>query len=403
MRTAPKRALVVAVAALAALSLASCSSSGNTPSSSSSSSTPYRVLVLGGLSNASLADQASTSVDSAKAGAAVINKSGGIDGHKVVLTVVDDQGDPTTAVSAVRSAINSSTPPNLILNSGPSTIASATLPIISQAGILSMNIGPTPTSSNPSDFPLNFDLSPGPTEYMKGFVTYFKSKGYKTVGILHGNDAYGTSLGTLADSSLSAAGFKIVSNTPYDVTALDMTAQIQTVEAAKPDVLLLDAYGAPVGYVLQGIQKLGWNVPIAADNSVPATPIVSEPAPAGILGTPEVKNLTFEVFKSTKYDPSATLVNQAVAAMKAVGPIKTTLILAYNYDAFALVNAAATKAGSIDSKAIAKELVVSSVTSSAKTAILGDYGFTASAHAPNISGSEFEFIGPSKIADGQFH
>lgn len=400
------RGLAITVAAVTALALASCSAGGGTTggSTSGASKEPYRVLVLGGLSAAgALADNASTSVLSAQAGAATVNKEGGINGRKIKVTVVDDKSDPTTAVTAVREAINSSTPPDLVLNSGPSTVADATLPIISQAGILSFNIGPTATSSDPKTFPLNFDLSAGPTEYLKGFIGELKDKKYKKVGILHGSSAYGESFGKLAETNLTAAGVKVTTNQEYDVAALDMTPQIQAIQATKPDALILDAYGAPLGYVLQGIQKLGWDIPIVADNSVAATSLTSTPPPAGVLGTDQVKNLTMEVYASTKYNASATLTNEAVKEMKSLGTIKATLILAYNYDAPILVAAAAKKAKSTDPKAIAKALEDSAVTKAAKTAIIPDYNFNSTVHSPNLTAAAFAFIAPAKIVDGQFH
>jgi branched-chain amino acid transport system substrate-binding protein len=361
------------------------------------------VLVLGGISSETLGKNASTSVLAAQAGAEVVNADGGILGRQIEVTVVDDKGDPTTAVTAVREAINSDTPPDVVLNSGPSTVADATIPIISAAGILSFNIGPTATSADPAQFPLNFDLSPGPADYLEGFITYLKGEGYKNIGIIHGSSSYGEFFGQLAEEKLSAAGFKIVGNEEYDVAALDMTPQLSTLQAAKPDALVLDAYGAPLGYVLQGIEKLGWDVPMVGDNSVAATGLISTDPPAGVLGTPVLDNLVMEVFNSTKKSADAELTNQAVEAMSKLGEIKASLILAYNYDTMPLVRAAAESVGSADDPAaLAKALEDTAVTAKAKTAILSQYNFSSKSHGPNASGDEFQFISPSKLENGQF-
>lgn len=403
-RSAISRSAVAlaSVAAATALVLTGCSAPAD--SGTPESTEPYRVLVLGGLSaEGALANNAATSVLSAQASADVVNAAGGILGRQVEVTVVDDKGDPTTAVTQLREAINSDTPPDVVLNSGPSTVADATLPIISQAGILSFNIGPTATSSDPKEFPLNFDLSPGPAEYMEGFITYLKGEGYKSIGIIHGSSSYGEFFGSLAEEKLGAAGFTIVGNEEYDVASLDMTPQLSTLQAANPDALVVDAYGAPLGYVLQGIEKLGWGVPLVGNSSVAATGLISSDPPSGVLGTSAVENLVMEIFKSTKYDPDATLVNEAVAAMTAIGEIKSTLILAYNYDTLPLIKAAAESVGSLDDPAaLATALEDSAVTAAAKTAILGQYNFTAESHTPHATGDEFLFISPSKIVNGQF-
>ncbi|WP_427004802.1 ABC transporter substrate-binding protein [Pseudarthrobacter sp. H2] len=396
--------IFAASAAAVTLALSGCGAASGSDTSGSGSAKPYRVLVLGGISaQGALATNAATSVLSAQAGAKAINAEGGILGRQVEVTVADDQADPTVAVTKVQEALNSSTPPDVVLNSGPSTVASATLPLISQAGILSFNIGPIANSADPSQMPLNFDLSPGPTDYLKGYVGYLKDKGYKSVGILHGSSSYGELFGKLTQETLTSNGFTVTDNEAYDVAALDMTPQLSAIQASKPDALVVDAYGAPIGYVLQGIDKLGWNVPIVANNSVAASPIVGKLPPDGVVGTPQVANLAMEVFNSTKYDPSATGVNDAVKTMLSIGPIKASLILAYNYDAFQLINAAAKKTGSLDDpKAIAKALEDPSVTEGAKTVILKRYGFTPQSHSPNVDADEFQFIKSSELKNGQY-
>lgn len=363
----------------------------------------FRVIVLGGLgAKGILADNASTSVLSAQASAEVINKSGGIAGRKVVVEVLDDQANATMAVTKLREALSSGKKPDLVLNSGPSTIAEATLPIINQAGILSFNIGPTATSSDPGKFPLNFDLSPSPANYAASFLAYIKSKGYKSVGIIHGNSAYGSSFGKLMDKVLTDGGIKVTANEEYDYASLDMTPQLDKVKATAPDALVVDGYGSVVGYVLQGIQKLGWNIPLLGNNSVAATGLISKTPPNGVLGTDAVKNLVMQVFASTKHDPKATGVNQAVSAMKGLGEIKASLILAYNFDSLPMIAAAAKAAGSTDAKALAAALETDAVTTAAQTVILKKYNFSKTAHAANPNTDSMTFISPSELKDGQY-
>lgn len=392
---------MVAAAASLALVLAACGSDSG-GGTNEGSDEPFRVVALGGIgAQGVLADNAATSVLSIQAGAAYVNANGGILGREVVVEVIDDKADPTVAVTKLREYM-AQHKPDLVVNSGPSTVANATLPILNEEGILSFNIGPTADSANPSKLPLNFDLSAGPRDYLRGFVTYLKSENITSVGILHGSSAYGETFGATFAEGLPKEGITVTAKEVYDVAALDMTPQIEAVRATNPQALILDAYGAPLGYILRNIDKIGWDVPIVANNSVAATGIISTPEPDGLLGTPFVKNVVMEVYKSTKYDPNATAVNEAVARMKAIGEIKATLILAYNYDALLLVKAAAEKVGTTDAAALAKALEDPAVQEAANTVIISRYGFTATDHSPNVSGEEFTFVRPSPIKDGQY-
>lgn len=395
------RLLTTASAAALALVLAGCGSDSG-DSGSSGDSDEFHVIVLGGLSaEGVLADNADTSVNSAKAGVDYANELGGVDGKKITIEVIDDTGDPTAAVTKLREAI-SKQKPDVVLNSGPSTVAEATLPILNQNGILSFNIGPTATSSDPSKFPLNFDLSAGPADQIAAYLPYFEQEGYKKVGILHGNSSYGEAYGQAAEETFTGAGIEVTANEEYDVAALDMTAQLEAIRSSNPEALVLDAYGAPLGYIAKGIEKIGWDIPIIGNTSVAATGLVSTGPPDGLVGTDAVKNLVMQVYKSTKYDESATAVNEAVERMEKYGPIKASLILAYNYDAMPLVVAAAEVAGSSDPKEIAAALATEEGQADAKTAILSHYGFTEEAHHPTNVEDEFAFIPPSILENGQF-
>ncbi|WP_219418187.1 ABC transporter substrate-binding protein [Pseudonocardia nigra] len=349
-----------------------------------------------------LGANAQTSVLGARAGAEAINEAGGIGGRPVEITVVDDGGDATVAVTKLREAIASDARPDAYMNSGPSNLAAATLPILTQNEILSFNIGPTENSADPAVFPLNFDLSPSPQDMISGFVAHIRENGHGSVGIIHGSSAYGETFGTVAEEGLSAAGIDVVGTEEYDVAALDMTPQLQALRARNPQALVVDGYGAPLGYLLQSMEKLGWEIPLLGNTSVSATGLVSTEPPAGLLGTPLVEPLLMQVYTSTAYDPAAEKVNRMVERMTALGPIPASLILAYNYDAFFLLAAAARDAGSTEAAALAAALEKPEVQRDAGTAVLPLYNFTASAHAPQVGADALTFVAPSKVVNGQF-
>lgn len=396
-----RRPIFVAAVAVTTLALAGCSGSSESDGGADS---PYRVMLTGGVSaQGVLAANSQTSLLATKAGAQVQNEAGGVGGRQIELTTVDDAGDATIAVTKLREAINSGKKPDLYLNSGPSSIAAAVLPILKQNGILSMSLSPSPDSTDPAKFPLNFDLAPGATDTARGTVAYAKSQGYTKVGVLHGSTAYGELFGAEMTKALERDGLQAAGNEEYDAAALDMTAQLQSLKNSGANALAIDAYGAPLGYVLQSIERLGWDVPLIGNTSVAATSLVANEPPNGVLGTPQAKNLVGQVFTSTVFDPDNALVNKMVDTMASLGTIQSTLIIADNYDAFPLVAAAAEKVGSsTDPKKLAEALETSEVQENAKTAFLSRYHFSEDHHGPNPDVSELKFIAPTKILNGQF-
>lgn len=396
----------IAAMAVVTLTLAACSGgSGAADEGAGDGATegPVKAVVFGGLgAEGILQNNATTSITAATASVAAANALGGVLGREVELTVIDDTADPTVAVTRLRELLASDDRPDVVMNSGPSTVSDAIIPILSQEKILSFNIGPTATSGDPSVSPYNFDLSPSAADYVGSFVAEIENKGYENVAVLHGSSAYGELFGELAQSMTEEAGIAVTGNQVYDTAALDMTPQLEALKATNPDVLVLDAYGAPLGYVLQGIERLGWDIPIMGNTSVAATGLIATEAPEGVLGTDQVKNLTMQVFKSTKFNPDDTAVNDAVALMGESGDIKSSLILAYNYDAMLLVRAAAEKAGSLDAEAMAAAMIDPEVQKAAKTVMLSNYAFSKDAHSPHASPEEYLFIAPGPLVNGQY-
>src|SRR5579871_6797236 len=394
------RSRVLAAVAVAAVVAAACSSSSSSHLSSNgttggttgattggtsggaTSATPLRILEEAPLSFAPLQPNAQTAVAAAKAAVSYVNAHGGVLGHPVELTVVDDAGNPTTAVTKLESALNSGSKPAVFLQADASTEAAEVLPILNRNKILSFNQAPTTTSGNPTKFPYNFDLSPSVANDASAFCPYVKAHGGSSVAILHGNDPYGDALGAAMAQACHGEGVTVTATQQFELTALDMTPQLEALEASHPSYLLLQAYGPPAGYVLEGLQKLGWTVPVLGDDSVMVSPVVTSPPPSGQLGTATEANLKCEVFESTRYEANAPApLTAMIQGMKAQGPIPAPLTLASMYDGVILAASAATKAGTTtDAAAIARAVATGL---DAPTAVFATYHFSATSHSPN--------------------
>ena len=216
------------------------------------SKSPYRILMLVPASTSYQKTSVQTIDLMARAGATVVNKSGGVDGHKVVLTVVNDGATPTTAVTKLESALASANKPDVVINADGGAEASAELPILTSAKILSFNEAPTTTSGNPKMFPYNFDMSPSTTSYAAVFSPYVKAHGGKSVGILYGSNSYDVSINKAWVAAVKKTGLKLTDSVQYNNATLTMVAELETLQASHPDYLFADAYLAQAGYLVPG-------------------------------------------------------------------------------------------------------------------------------------------------------
>lgn len=391
-----QRLVAVVTATCATFALASC---GSAESDSGTSNDEYIIMMSGGDEAGPLTEQVRTGVLAARAAVKAVNASGGINGRQIKFIESPDLADPTKAVTNLRSQI-AKDKPDAYMGPGSSVVSAAVAPILRDSDILFLNQSSIPETNDPEGNPLAFNMTAPFETIVESFIPAIEDLGAENVAILNGNSAYAATFGKTAEALLKDAGFD-VAREEYDSAALDMTAQISKLQASDADVLVFNGYGAPVGYVLDGITKLGWDVPILADSAVTATPLVTQDPPDGVLGTPAVANLRFQVVKSLDRNTASPQTMDAVDLIKAEGSITTPLNTCLQYDAVMLIQAAAKTADSTDAADIAAALEQEGGTSEAKTLFFAGYQYSPDSHEPEVSLDEFSFVEPSKIVDGQ--
>lgn len=389
------RRLIVGLAAVGSLLLTACGGSADPEQTDAT----YKIMISGGADAGAQTDQLTTGVLAAKAAVKVANDAGGINGRTIELIESPDNADPQKALSNLRAQIAKDKPDAYLVASG-SNVSVAVAGILQQNEIIFLDSGNSADTNKPATNPLAFHLAAPFRTVVEGYLPVFEANGYKKIGILHGNSAYAKQFGALAEEVYKAKGYE-VTNVEYDSKALEMTAQISAVQAANPDVVVFNGYGAPVGLVLKGITKLGWNVPLLGDTSVTSTPLVTNLPPNGLVGTSDVANLKIEVTKSVDVTQANAATKKAVEVMKSMGAIKGSLNNCLNYDGVMLLAAAGNYAKSTDAKAIAAALLKTEVNSNAGTAVYAVFPFTADNHQPQLPVDTHSFVAPGVVKDGQ--
>src|SRR6185437_13919665 len=96
-------------------------------------------------------------------------------------------------------------------------------------------------------------------------AAYLKSKGYQKVGFFYQNNAVGTASEAQVGPAFQAADLQEL-KVSYPATAVDVTPQMQQMQALHPDAVLATAQSGPwIGYVLKAKAALNFNVPFVGD------------------------------------------------------------------------------------------------------------------------------------------
>lgn len=390
----------VSLAAVVALAASACgSSSSGSTGAQSGAAQKFVILDVSALSGP-LAVIGDPEVQATKAAVNYLNSRGGLSGHKIVLDLKDDQGDASTAVSVVQQALSSGTRPNLVLPGVTSNETVALLPLLARNNVLSIATTGSAEITDTAKYPLSFGASFQPQDGPDAEAAYLAKQGYKTVGVMSADDAYGTSWFSFISSALKAQKLKEVA-VSYDPTALDLSPEMTKLDSYHPDVILVEGFGAPIGAIFAARVKLGnYSIPLVADNTISAGD------PWTTVGNPAAfKNSVEEAYAVQQYLPPASqrpAVQALLTWVTKLGPVTAALSLyAGSWDVLQTAKAAVAQAGSLDPAKLASAIEHLSASDAAWTQNGGAApGYTATVHFAVSTPQNYVFIKPGPLTDG---
>lgn len=339
-----RRTALLAVMSMAVV--ATTAACGGSESAKAKDAGPFRVYVSIDLSGPTKSYSAPI-VAGLKLAADRINKDGGIQGQKVEVEAVDDQNNPTKAVSLLQKRLSDGQKPNLVYAGGSSSVSLSLLPVLSRNKILSMAGTVSNVLNDPAKYPYHFGVSAPGKAYAPAQAEEIKKAGHKKVGMIYSNDATGQSTFKLYEEALKAVGVELVSAT-YEATALDMTSQLQQLKAQRIDALIVNGYGTAALYVFRGRAQIGWDIPTFGDQLSSSFPLVKN------LKATELTNVKIVTSSTSVVDGNqSALVPDLIAAIKAGEDAKILPVMGYGifltgYDLLELANEAAKQAKSTD-------------------------------------------------------
>lgn len=261
-----KMRIVVAIAA-GSLVLAACGSSGGSASDSGDAKGAYHVGINIDLS-AGLAFQGNPFRQGFLAYMQARNKAGGINGHQVDVTALDDKNTINTAIANTQQLAQSDHVSVQVgmLNSAEGVAVKSVVERLQLPSIVTY----TSASAN-GDYEWGIDspISEEPLAQVE-FATTLMSK----ANIAKPRVAFLTAVTpvlanwlTLAKNLVAGKGWTVVANQQVPLTATDLTAADKAIASSKPDIVLMAVPGNQAIIAVRDYTADGLNVPVLEHTS----------------------------------------------------------------------------------------------------------------------------------------
>lgn len=191
-----------------------------------------------------------------------INDAGGINGHKLVLHIEDDQGDNTQAVNAVNKLIKKDKVCAII---GPSVTGTsmAIIPVVQEAQIPLVSCAGAAVIVEPvAERKWVFKVPQKDSDCVKRIFDHMTSKGIKDIGIITTTSGFGGAGRDQLKKIAPEYNLNIVADETYDPTATDMTAQLIKIKNAGAQAVVNWSIEPAQSIVPQNMKQLKMTIPL---------------------------------------------------------------------------------------------------------------------------------------------
>ncbi len=189
-----------------------------------------------------------------------LNDAGGIMGRKVVVVSGDDQSDATIAVGeAKRLAFREKV--DFVFGPAFGSLAIATVPVTTEAKIVQFTTAGA-AELTPAFGPYHFSNFSGVRAQAEAMIDIAtRDLGSKAPALLTDTSANSKGVVVEVKNVLAQRGLKLFGEQAFEPRTPDMTPQILSLRAAKPDIILsVSGSGEDAGLILKTLKDVGWDV-----------------------------------------------------------------------------------------------------------------------------------------------
>ena len=316
-----------AAGAVLAAGLAAGCSSGGGGSSSAASGTPLTVCEIAATSGpfAQLGDNDELG---ATAWAAMVNKAGGVLGHKITLVQENDASDPATAAALVRKCVTQ-VHANFIFGPEETATASAAVPIANQLKEVTLGWQSGWAGQGISAANLTSYAFPGIgnvffADDLATVTQLIVPRHYTRVAVIEDNAPGGLGNTQYMQSLASQNGYSVVASQITNPGATDDTPQVLNLLKANPQIIVLGLIPGPDTITfIKAVRAQNPTIPISECSGCATSTFVNAVGGATamqdvyMIGTPE--NVLSAIPSTSTSAPALADTRAYIAAMKAAG------------------------------------------------------------------------------------
>ena len=195
---------------------------------------------------------------------ALANKEGGIAGRPIEFVYHDDQSSPQTAVQLANAAIAEK--PAVMIGSSLVAMCNAIAPLL-KSGPFDYCLSP---GSHPPAGSFQFSGNIDTRDLMDTMLLNFRLRGWTRIAFMTSTDASGQDAENGFNEALKrpgAAGIEVVERQRFNPTDVSVSAQIERVKAAKPQVFVAWTSGSPIATILKATFQAGLDTPFVTTSS----------------------------------------------------------------------------------------------------------------------------------------
>ncbi|MGH2859491.1 MAG: ABC transporter substrate-binding protein [Solirubrobacteraceae bacterium] len=214
----------------------SSSGAGSSGGASAKASGPIQIAMIAPLTGP-YTPIGGGNVAGAKAAVKQINAAGGVDGRKLVLTVMNDQTNPSQSRTLTKSAVDSGKYV-AIIGSGFSSSALADEPLATTAKIPYISMSASAAQVDPVR-PYVWQIPPTSLVAAQAIAAYMQKAGLTKVALLHDNGGFPTEGVADVKKIAPTYGLHIVDDVSFSLSSTDFTSELTSIKGSGANTVWL--------------------------------------------------------------------------------------------------------------------------------------------------------------------